>query len=74
MRVTSVWCPVRQAYVIRVMDLEGQVIKVLCSEFDKAPRTCRMKKEAFEGGPLSQLLKHVSEDSLADPMVSCRIG
>lgn len=74
MAIKSVWCPVLQTHVTYVTDLEGAVVTVVCYEYDKATRTCRMKKAAFEGGPLSQLLTRVSENALADAMVGCAIS
>lgn len=74
MAIKSVWCPVLQSHVTYVTDLEDTVVTVVCYEYDKATGTCRMKKAAFEGGPLSQLLMRVSENALADPMVGCTIS
>jgi hypothetical protein len=74
MAIKAVWCPVLQAHVTCVTDLEGTVVTVVCHEYNKATRACRMKQAAMRGGPLSQLLARVSENALADPMVNCTIG
>ena len=71
MAINSVWCPVLQTHVTCVTDLEGTVVRVVCSEYDKATRTCRAKQKALEGGPLAQLLTRVSESTLANHAVSC---
>ena len=74
MAIKAVWCPVLQAHVTCVTDLEGTVVTVVCHEYNKTTRGCRMKQAAMTGGPLSQLLARVSENALADPMVNCTIG
>ena len=74
MAINSVWCPVLQTHVTRVTDLEGAVVTVNCYEYDKATHTCRMKQTALRGGPLSQLLAHVSENALTDATVTCAIA
>ena len=73
MAIKSVWCPVLQTHVTHITDLEGRVVWVVCYEFEEATRTCRMKRRALESGPLAQLLTHVSDDGLANPLVSCAI-
>ncbi len=74
MAINSSWCPVLQSYVTRVTDLEGAVAAVFCAEYEKGTRTCRMKREAFDCGPLSQLMKHASEHSLAHPLTRCTMS
>lgn len=71
MAIRSSWCPVLQSYVTRVTDHEGSVAAVFCSEYQKATRTCRMKREALDCGPLSQLMKLASENPLADSLARC---
>jgi hypothetical protein len=71
MAIRSSWCPVLQSHVTRVTDLEGSVAAVFCSEYQKATRTCRMKREALDCGPLSQFMRLASENSLADSLARC---
>ena len=72
--IKSVWCPVMQAHVTCMMDLEGAVVRVVCNEYEDKTRTCRMRRRALAGGPLAQLLARVSENVLADRNVSCPIA
>jgi hypothetical protein len=74
MEITSAWCSVLQARVPRVTTLEGEVTKVICPEFDSSSKTCRVKKAAGQGGPLSQLLDCVTEQSLAHPDSRCNLA
>jgi len=69
--IRSSWCPVLQSYVTHVTIFDGAVATVFCSEYQRGTRTCRMKREAFDCGPLSQLMKHGSEHSLADRLTRC---
>jgi len=64
MAATSVHCPVLGAHVTRVTDLEGNVTRIICAEYEESTGNCRLKKSAFEGGPLTQLLERVAEGSL----------
>ena len=64
MAITSVNCPVLGARVTRVTDLEGTVLKIVCAEYDEATGICRLTRTALQGGPLSQLLERVAEDTL----------
>ncbi len=74
MALRSSWCPVLQSYVTRVTDLEGALAAVFCSEYEKSTRTCRMKRETLDRGPLSQLMKRASENPLADTMARCTMS
>lgn len=74
MPIKSVWCPVMQSHVTSVTDFEGAIVRVVCYEYEEATRTCRMKREALEGGPLAQLLNRVSENTLADRNVRCAVA
>jgi hypothetical protein len=67
----SSWCPVRQSYVTHVTIFEGAVATVFCSEYQRGTRTCRMKREALDSGPLSQLVMDGTEHSLADRLTHC---
>ena len=74
MAITSAWCSVLQANVSRLTTLEGEVSTVICPEFEAVTRTCRLKKAAVLGGPLSQLLERVSEEALANPTSRCNLA
>jgi len=74
MAINSVRCPVLGANVTRVTDLEGETTKVICAEYEKPTGICRLKKSAFEGGMLSQLLERVSENALDSKNTRCVLG
>ena len=38
-------CPVLGANVTRVTDLEGEMPKLICAEYDEPTGICRLKKE-----------------------------
>jgi hypothetical protein len=71
--ITSVRCPVLQANVTRVTDLEGAITRIICAECDEATGICRVKKDAEAGGPLSQFLERVSEDALDSRTSRCEL-
>lgn len=71
MAITSVRCPVLRANVTRVIDLEGEVTQVICPEYEEPTGICRMKKGAQTGGPLSQFLERVSEETLDRRTTRC---
>jgi len=70
MGTTSIHCPVLGAAVACVSDLEGHVSRVICSEYEE-PGLCRLKKQVSRGGPLSQLLDRVAENSLQTRSTVC---
>lgn len=71
MAMTSMRCPVLGAYVTFVTDFEGGVSNIFCPEYEAATATCRLKTASSSGGPLSQLLDRVSEDSLSSRSKAC---
>ena len=71
MPITSVRCPILQASVTRITDLEGEVSRVICPEYDEPTGICGMKKSARTGGPLSQFLERVSEETLDRRTTRC---
>ena len=71
MPITSVRCQVLGASVSCVTDLEGSVTKVVCAEYDEPTGNCRVKQGALAGGPLSQLLARVADDTLAGHGTRC---
>jgi len=72
MGMTSIRCPVLGAEVSRVMDLEGNVLRVICEEYGE-DGTCRLKTSALQGGPLTQLLERVSEHTLDARGTACSL-
>jgi hypothetical protein len=52
------------ADVIRVSDMEGSVTRVICPELESSAGLCRLKRDALSGGPLSQLVTRLEEDTL----------
>jgi hypothetical protein len=64
MPITSVHCHVFGANVTRVTDIEGTVTRLICPAFEKPTGLCRIRRDAMTGGPLSQLLERVAEDTL----------
>jgi hypothetical protein len=74
MAITTTWCSVLQANVTKVTTFEDEVTTLICPEFEPVTKTCRMKKMTGLGGPLSQLLERVSEETLANPTVRCHIA
>jgi hypothetical protein len=73
MAITTTWCSVLQANVTKVTTLEGEVTTLICPEFDPVTETCRLRKMTGLGGPLSQLLERVSEETLANPAARCHL-
>lgn len=71
MAISSIRCPVLGAHVTRVTDLEGNVTRIICAEYDQSDGSCRLKKSAREGGPLTQLLERMSEDTLDTRSTLC---
>ena len=74
MAIVSVRCPVLGANVTRVTDLEDEVTALICPEYEEPTGICRLKNNARQGGPLSQLLERVSEDALGTRTTRCNLG
>ena len=51
MGTKTIWCPVLQTHVTCITDLEGQVVRVICYEYEEATGTCRMKRGSMECWP-----------------------
>jgi len=64
MPMTTVHCHVLGATVTRVTDFEGRVTHLICPEYDEATGVCRIRQQASSGGPLTELLERVAEDTL----------
>ena len=71
MPITLTRCHVLGVVVSRVTDLEGRVTRVFCPRYDDASGACLVKREALAGGPLSQLLDRVAEETLAERGTRC---
>lgn len=74
MAIVSVRCAVLGANVTLVTDLEDEVTALICPEYEEPTGICRLKKNAGQGGPLSQLLERVSEDTLDTRTTRCNLG
>ena len=74
MAITTVHCPVLGAHVTRVTDLEDEVTQLVCPEYEEPTGICRLKQSTRDGGPLSQLLERVSEDTLVSRSTRCALG
>jgi hypothetical protein len=74
MGITSVRCSVSGGQVTRVTDLEDEVTKLVCPEYEEPTGSCRLKRSARDGGPLSQLLERISEDTLVSRSTRCALG
>jgi hypothetical protein len=64
MAMNWIRCPVLGGHVTRVTDFEGNVTRVICEEYEEPAGTCRLRKTVLRGGPLTQLLERVSEETL----------
>jgi hypothetical protein len=73
MAITSVSCPVARTTVTRVTNFEGETTGVICPEYEEPSGICRLKMSAREGGPLSQLIERLSEDTLDRRSVRCHL-
>jgi len=73
MSMITVHCHVLGSHVTCLTDLEGTVTRVICPAFESATGLCRFRREALSGGPLSQLMERVAEDTLAVRDSRCRL-
>ncbi len=73
MEIERVRCSVADAMVTRVVDLEGATVRVICSEYRESDHTCRLKRVALDGGPLSRLLERASEGTLNSRSAGCAL-
>ena len=74
MPITPTYCAVSRMDVVRVTDLEGTTIRVVCPEYDEASGTCRLKASAAAGGPLGRFLERTQERTLAAHGVRCDLA
>lgn len=73
MRIETVRCHVLGANVTRVADFEGLADHVICPEYQRRDGTCRFKRTAGTGTPLSRLLQRVGDDIVADRTLTCSV-
>jgi hypothetical protein len=59
------------ANVTRASDMEGNVTRIFCPEYDERTGACRLLTTALDGGPLSQLLERVADDTLDRRTAAC---
>lgn len=71
MSITTVRCPVLGSNVMRVIDFEGTVTRVICPEYQTPGGTCRLKTAVAKGGPLARLLERRDEETLAEHGNTC---
>lgn len=64
MAIQSIRCPISGEQVTRVTNFEGDVERVICPECDVSG-TCRLMRDARQGGPLAQLLERNTEHTLS---------
>ena len=74
MPVARVRCPVLGAQVTSITDFEGGLTTIICPEYDRPTRGCRLKRDASRGGPLSQLLERVEENTLGSRGTRCDLS
>lgn len=73
MAIKSVFCHVSHGRVTAVTDLEGAITRLICPEYQVATGRCRLRAGALGGGPLSQLLERVDEDTLDERSTRCEL-
>jgi hypothetical protein len=71
MSIITVRCPVLGSNVVRVIDFEGTVTRVICPEYQIPAGTCRLKTAVAKGGPLARLLERRDEETLAEHGNTC---
>jgi hypothetical protein len=71
MATQSVVCPVLGGHITLLTDFEGSTTQVICPEYEESNGTCRLKKSSHEGGPLSEFLERVREDTLNTRSARC---
>jgi hypothetical protein len=71
--LVSVHCRVLGTHVSLVTDFEGQVLTIICPEYESATRGCRIKRLSSGGGPLSALLERVAEGAPAARSTTCDV-
>ena len=74
MGLITLRCRVSQQPVSCVTDMEGATVRVICGAFEEAGGICRIKRRIREGGPLSQLLDRISDQTLDTRSMRCELA
>jgi hypothetical protein len=67
----SVYCHERRGNITLETDPDGVVCRVICPKYENSTGLCRLRHDAMEGGPLSQLLERVAGNSLNARTTHC---
>jgi len=67
----SVYCHERRGNITLETDPNGVVCRVICPKYENSTGLCRLRHDAMEGGPLSQLLERVAGSSLNARTMHC---
>jgi len=73
MGIEAVHCAVLPGQVTRIIDLEGQVERVICPKYREADGQCEAKLHVQQGGPLGQLLERVQTHTLGSHDTHCHL-
>jgi hypothetical protein len=71
MAIRNVRCHVLGASVSCIADLEGEVSRIICPEYQELTGSCRLLRDADRDAPLSRLLERVAEGGLARRETRC---
>jgi hypothetical protein len=74
MALTTNWCCVLQRNVTRVTNLEGEIVSVICPEFQASTGICCLKQHAFQGGPLFWLFRRADGNPIENPAPRCTLA
>jgi hypothetical protein len=74
MALAAISCPVIGVHVSRITNLEGEVERVICSEYEESTGICRLKRHVSRGGPLAQFLERGAENTLDTRTERCHLG
>lgn len=74
MPISQIHCPISHANVLRVTDLEGAVLRMICVDYDEQSGACRLKRRASEGGPLARLLEGADEGRIGSRGDRCDLA
>ena len=73
MPIESIHCHILGAHISRITGLGGEIVRIVCVEYDEPTRDCRLKRAGRQGGPLSQLLERASHEVLDTKSVRCHL-
>jgi hypothetical protein len=74
MALITNYCCVLQGNVTRVIDIDGEVVSVICPEFETQRGICHVKESAFQGGMLSELFRRADGTPLDNPVPRCTLA